>query len=639
MSSHFIHMNPKKTHDRYLTKTLDTNVTSEDKSKSKSSIIIINPKKHLTTISYTIKQIKYYSYNQLIKKYNTLPQKYNLIQLDKFIAGKYCRSLASFKEKLMFNYDEEFLKKYYKIKEIKKKIPLFYEFYKSYLQFFCSPVFSELNLNELIGKNIEKKAKVFYNENYNTESKKKGKTMNIVIFTSKIRRDLSRRTNLTNLSKTTIMPAGLTNKSSITSQNTIAKIFNEITSSQKENNNKNTSNSIKANKSFINKNGFINSIKKNKSNNKKKIEMNNIQIKNENLNKNYINKNINLKNKLNIKNIISNNIILNNNLTSTNFNNTDNNNNNVIYGEINTNTNTKYQKQLVKIKKPQVIKLKTDKNINNYTINISNSKISSNTTNKELKKHHANFNTIIGNRYDLSKINLYNRIANKTTSNTSKYNKNVIQKTNTRNYISDFPDNKNTFSNLNSKIMNQMCSLGNYSSNYYAQSLNTLNNKSIGRGKDKKILKIRKSEIYKIKSNNNSKNLSISNNKIKFINNGNNINDANIINNKNSKEKNSVGNNEISLNDAKNVNLLITRPYKKVSPYKNPDPLYETINVLKGINNNLDKKYKINNFNTIQTKSRVSNVKTTWNKKDKQIFHLKQKCNSQSNKENNKKNH
>lgn len=120
MSSHFIHMNPKKTHDRYLTKTLDTNVTSEDKSKSKSSIIIINPKKHLTTISYTIKQIKYYSYNQLIKKYNTLPQKYNLIQLDKFITGKYCRSLASFKEKLMFNYDEEFLKKYYKIKEIKK---------------------------------------------------------------------------------------------------------------------------------------------------------------------------------------------------------------------------------------------------------------------------------------------------------------------------------------------------------------------------------------------------------------------------------------------------------------------------------------------------------------------------------------
>ena len=73
----------------------------------------------------------------------------------------------------MFNYTEEFLKKFYRIKEINKKIPLFYQFYKSYLQFFCSPIFADLDLNELIEKAVEKKAKAFYNENYKEEPEKK----------------------------------------------------------------------------------------------------------------------------------------------------------------------------------------------------------------------------------------------------------------------------------------------------------------------------------------------------------------------------------------------------------------------------------------------------------------------------------
>jgi len=112
-------MNLKKNHERFLTKTFDTNVTSND--KSKSSIIITNPKKHfINNISYSMKQIEYYSHNLLKKKHNILPKQYNLIQLENFITGKYCRTLAKFKERLMFNYREEFIKKRYRIKEIKK---------------------------------------------------------------------------------------------------------------------------------------------------------------------------------------------------------------------------------------------------------------------------------------------------------------------------------------------------------------------------------------------------------------------------------------------------------------------------------------------------------------------------------------
>lgn len=83
------------------------------------------------------------------------------MKLDNFITAKYCHSLASFKEKLIFNYDEEFLNQFYDKKESIKKIPLFSEFYKSYLLFFCFPTLAELRLNDLIEDMVEKKPRHF----------------------------------------------------------------------------------------------------------------------------------------------------------------------------------------------------------------------------------------------------------------------------------------------------------------------------------------------------------------------------------------------------------------------------------------------------------------------------------------------
>jgi len=577
MSSHFIHMNFKKNHERFLTKTLDTNVTSND--KSKSSIIISNPKKHfINNISYTLKKIEYDSHILLKKKYNILPKQYNLIQLDNFIIGKYCRSLAKFKEKLMFNYREEFIKKTYKIKEIKKKLPLFYEFYKSYLQFFCSPTFSDLKLNELIEKTREKKAKAFYNEYYKNEPENKEKTMNIIIFTSKIRRDLSRKTDLTNLSKTSIMAD--TNKSSITTVNSIAKLlFNEITSSYSISNNNINNNNIKKKNSILKKNA--------------------LNLRNEN--SNYIKKNIKLKDKLQLNinssykksNIIYN---KNNKILATPNHNTINSfsiNNNTIEG------NSKLHSFSIK-KKSAVIKIKKDNNESSST----NTKLNSNRTYKELKKSSINYNNSGNN------INLYNKLGNNTSSNIFKNNNNIIQKPKSRNYITCLGKNKSGFNYFYGNIASQKSFENNsLNNNNNFQSLNSLNAQSNGKSKVKKILRIHRN------------NMNISSHKINSeIHNYNN----NESNGKKIEECNKIS----SINGTKYRNFKISNPYKKVSPYKKPGSICESINILKGIKNNIVKTNKIDHFKTVQAESRVSNVKTNWIKKDKQ-FYLKQKINSQ----------
>ena len=588
MASHFIHINLKKNHDRLLTKTLETNITCDDRTKSISSIMT-NPKKQFSKISYILKDIKSYSYNQLIKKYNILPFQYILIQMDNFIKGKYCHSLASFKEKLLFEYKEEFLKKVYKIKEINKKIPLFYDFYKSYLDFFCSPVFADLQLNELIGKTVEKKAKAFYNENYKEEPQKKTKTMNVIIFTSKIRRDLSKRTNLTNLSKTTIMEGNLTNKSSIVSATSIAKIFNEIDSSHKINIKNNNNNTFIENKSFTIKN-------ENNKNDKK----NNIVNKNKNLISIQIKRNTNLKEKIHLNKKITYLTIENSNIINSFHLNNNNNLNN-----FNTDINLKNKKLSIKKKKPQVIKIKNENNKVNSIISLESSVRLYNNSHREHKKSSYNFNSN-NNGYILS-----NKSGNNTTSHILNYTKKRIQKPNSRNYVCGFFENKNTFSHLNGNIINRMNSLGNNASNNCAQSLNNLNTQSIIKPKAKKILKLPKSDNKKIINNNdNSKSIIKIENKY----NNNNLNDNN------NTQKLKIDN--ILINSNENKNNLTIKQYKKISPYKKPE--CGSINILK-TKNNINKILSYKNCNNAKSKNKISNITIKWNKKEKQIENQKQK--------------
>ena len=268
MNAIFLQMSStRKSHNPKMTKTLETNITS-DKGEEKSQNITYLLLSNNATIkkdknSLYLLQYKKYFMKKLVIKYNVLPNEYNLMKLENFIEAKYCHSLARFKELLLFNYDEEFLKRFYSRKEALKKIPLFSEFYKSYLKFFCFPTLAELKLNELIEDMVENKAKAFYNENYSNEKEKSDKKINVVIFTNKIRKDISRRNSLNNLTKTTIKNKSVTNKSS-RSIITIERIYNELNRqkiNQKINlNSKSEDKILKIN--FNNNNSHINSGKK-----------------------------------------------------------------------------------------------------------------------------------------------------------------------------------------------------------------------------------------------------------------------------------------------------------------------------------------------------------------------------------------
>ena len=236
MNVFYIHMSTafKRNQPPKLTKTIETNITSEKGDEKSSNMTnTLNPNNFLSKIdkySLYLHQYQKYFNKKLVIKYNILPNEYNLMNIENFICAKYCHNLATFKEMLLFNYEEEFLNHFFPRKISLKKIPLFADFYKSYLKFFCFPTLAELNLNDLIEDMVEKKAKAFYNENYKEESEidKSQKKINVVIFTNKIRKDISRVNSLSNLTKTSIKyNGGMTNKSS-RSLVTIEKLFNEL---------------------------------------------------------------------------------------------------------------------------------------------------------------------------------------------------------------------------------------------------------------------------------------------------------------------------------------------------------------------------------------------------------------------------
>ena len=225
---------------------------------------IKKPKYNNTESSY-LRQYKKYFHKKLSIKYNVLPKEYILIQIENYIKAKYCHSLAKFKEDLLFNYEQEFLNKYYSKKDSNRKLPLFSEFYKTYLAFFCRPTLSELNLNELIEEMVERKAKAFYQENYKEEKEEKKNSkiiINTIFFTNKVRKDISRKNTLTDLSKTTIDFMTTTNKNSINSFISINNLVKEIGGEENNKNNNLTNRNAMTSRQInnINKNERINNI-------------------------------------------------------------------------------------------------------------------------------------------------------------------------------------------------------------------------------------------------------------------------------------------------------------------------------------------------------------------------------------------
>jgi len=534
MNPIFFHMNScKKNHETKMTKTLETNITSE-KSKSNSQVQPTTQNNNLSRKNNIyLRQYQKYFNKKLVIKYNILPNEYNLMNLDNFITAKYCHSLATFKEKLIYNYDEEFLNQFYSKKDSLKKIPLFSEFYKSYLLFFCFPTLAELRLNDLIEDMVEKKAKAFYNENFSEPKEKNSeKKIKVVIFTNKIRQDISRRNSLTNLTKTTIKNNSVTNKSSV-SLATIEKIFNEL-NYEKKLVNKNSKNNLKKNNSNSLNKGMKNSViihkLKKKIKNEDKIK-DNTNISNKIKNKNNATTEIesSIKSKK-VKNKISRNIqnkILENKNSSLNFQklgtiqknahsilklNTKNNLAKSLHTpldnnqRINTN-NTKNNSNNVLIKdiKNKISNSKIGALLSNYNVNSHNSILKIHSTNFNLHDTNNNNNN---NHYNFTISNSKNN----STRNIKKKTIKVIKKTSiqkikqinqikSRNYKSNIAEMNSIYSTKNN-IVHQNSSRENVS-DYYTlnnKNLNSISIKLTSNKKSKQKIKLSKPE-NKVNSN------------------------------------------------------------------------------------------------------------------------------------------
>ena len=112
------------------------------------------------------------AYNNLRNKYNFTADNYNILCINNLLNHKHCQLVSEFKEKMIVNYITEFLKREYTMKEIKKRIPKFYSYYKHYTIFFGLPFFKNFVFDKILQKNGEKKARIYFKIHYqNGESK------------------------------------------------------------------------------------------------------------------------------------------------------------------------------------------------------------------------------------------------------------------------------------------------------------------------------------------------------------------------------------------------------------------------------------------------------------------------------------
>ena len=171
----------------------------------------------------------------LMIKYNITPFKHTLISIQNFIESKYCREIAVFKENLIFNYTQEFLKRMYNKNESLSRLPKFVVYYRNYLLFFCRPIFHELKLDEKFQKYYETKAQIFYQSNYNKENKKDKITNNenpITIFTPKIKQLLSGQNSSSQLTIKKVDSNSVITALSL--ENSILQLLNENNNKSKE---------------------------------------------------------------------------------------------------------------------------------------------------------------------------------------------------------------------------------------------------------------------------------------------------------------------------------------------------------------------------------------------------------------------
>ena len=119
--------------------------------------------------SNEFKSLKKIAMNSIHRRYGPktkLKYQYLGLIMEDLVFNKNTHLVSVFKDYMIWDYIEEFLKRYYKGIESTERMPKFASFYKNYLKFFCVPTFKDNYCNEMIHNFSEKKAELFYNANY-----------------------------------------------------------------------------------------------------------------------------------------------------------------------------------------------------------------------------------------------------------------------------------------------------------------------------------------------------------------------------------------------------------------------------------------------------------------------------------------
>ena len=136
-----------------------TNYSNNNKNSKQKDNINMNQYKSL-------KKIAMNSINRRYGPKSKLKYKYIGLIMENLVFNKNTHLVSVFKDYMIWDYIEEFLKRYYKDVESNERVPKFASFYKNYLKFFCIPTFKDNFCNEMIHNHSEKKAELFYNANY-----------------------------------------------------------------------------------------------------------------------------------------------------------------------------------------------------------------------------------------------------------------------------------------------------------------------------------------------------------------------------------------------------------------------------------------------------------------------------------------
>jgi hypothetical protein len=97
-----------------------------------------------------------------INKYNITANQINLNIINNFINDKSTHNKAFLKDYNIFNDYSEYLKGFYRHKEIIKIFPKFYTYYKNYFEFFLKPTLSDFYFCNMLKKSGNQQAEYFY---------------------------------------------------------------------------------------------------------------------------------------------------------------------------------------------------------------------------------------------------------------------------------------------------------------------------------------------------------------------------------------------------------------------------------------------------------------------------------------------